>query len=113
MTIEFKSRSWGFWISFGSFWDHQLQLTRKYKILWVYPEKFLSNQKHNFRKEIWLVLSGTLTFGNRKITQGSPPVEIKIGEWHRIRNDSYDEPLIIFETQIGKRTDEDDIERES
>lgn len=110
-SVEFQPRPWGFWISFGSYYDYSLQCLKKHKILVVNPEKALSNQRHLFRREILLVIHGEMTIGSRRLALGSQPYEVKLGEWHKIRNESKENLLVIFETQIGSKVNEDDIER--
>jgi mannose-6-phosphate isomerase-like protein (cupin superfamily) len=85
----------------------------KLKKITVYPNKKLSLQSHNFRKEKWTCLTGTglaqvdETFIDLK---NNSIVEIDIGQKHRLINNS-ETNLEIIEIQVGSYLGEDDIIR--
>ena len=86
----------------------------KVKMLEVKPGKRLSLQRHKYRSEHWVVVTG-----RAKITRGTKTLYLKHDEstyipktvLHRIANPSRTKRLLIVETQCGKYTGEDDIER--
>jgi mannose-1-phosphate guanylyltransferase/mannose-6-phosphate isomerase len=73
----------------------------------------LSLQSHKYRQEHWCVVKGegvvTLNNEKKRLTVGEH-IEIKIGDIHRIENNTK-EILTIIETQIGDYLGEDDIVR--
>lgn len=85
----------------------------KVKRLTVNPAAQLSLQLHHYRSEHWVVVAGTAS-----IVFGEEERELKLAESifipantkHRIANYG-SEPLIIVETQMGERVDEEDIVR--
>jgi len=85
----------------------------KIKRIEVKANKRLSLQKHKYRNEHWIVVSGTATVTiNNKIfiLNQNESTYIKAGDIHRLLNDT-DETLVIIEAQVGSYTGEDDIER--
>jgi len=85
----------------------------KIKRIEVKAGKRLSLQKHKFRNEHWIVVSGTATVTiNDKIftLNQNESTYIKAGDVHRLSNDT-NQVLIIIEAQVGSYTGEDDIER--
>ncbi len=73
----------------------------------------LSLQKHKYRNEHWIVLSGiaSVTINeNNFLLKENESTYIKAGSLHRLEN-KQDSPLIIIEAQVGSYTGEDDIER--
>jgi mannose-1-phosphate guanylyltransferase len=73
----------------------------------------LSLQKHFYRNEHWIVISGiaTVTVGSEtKILKSNESTYIKIGEIHRLENKG-EIPVILIEAQVGHYTEEDDIIR--
>jgi len=85
----------------------------KIKRIEVKPNKRLSLQKHKYRNEHWIVVSGeaTITINERTfILKQNESTYIKAGDIHRLLNDT-NEPLVIIEAQVGSYTGEDDIER--
>ncbi len=85
----------------------------KIKRIEVKSNKRLSLQKHKYRNEHWIVVSGTATVTiNDKIftLNQNESTYIKAGDIHRLENKT-DKPLIIIEAQVGSYTGEDDIER--
>ena len=85
----------------------------KVKELTVDPGSSISLQRHQFRREYWVVTSGTATVeleGQPKTLGIHEDVEIPIGWWHRLSNKTT-MPLRIVEIQTGMKCDEEDIER--
>lgn len=85
----------------------------KVKIITIKPGQQPSYQYHNFRSEIWVVISGTgiLTLNelDREVEPGSI-VRIPMGGKHTIKNNS-ETDLIFVEVQLGTYFGEDDIIR--
>jgi len=85
----------------------------KIKRIQVKPQGRLSLQRHKYRNEHWVVISGTATVTiNEKtfLLRQNESTYIKAGDVHRLLNDT-NEPLVIIEAQVGSYTGEDDIER--
>ena len=85
----------------------------KIKRIEVKPGKRLSLQKHKYRNEHWVVVSGiaTVTINDRTfILNQNESTYIKALDTHRLENTT-DELLIIIEAQVGEYTGEDDIIR--
>ena len=85
----------------------------KIKRIEVKPKKRLSLQRHKYRNEHWIVVSGTatITINDKTFTlDQNESTYIKAGDIHRLLNDT-NEPLVIIEAQVGSYTGEDDIER--
>jgi mannose-1-phosphate guanylyltransferase len=85
----------------------------KIKRIVVKPGKRLSLQKHLYRSEHWIVVSGTatVTIGNKiSIIHPNESTYIKIGEVHRLANEGKID-IVLIEAQVGKYTGEDDIIR--
>ena len=85
----------------------------KIKRIVVKPAKRLSLQKHFYRNEHWIVLSGTaiVTINDKEFTvKQNESTYIKAGDIHRLENKEK-LPLVIIETQVGEYTGEDDIVR--
>ncbi len=85
----------------------------KIKRIEVKPDKRLSLQKHKYRNEHWVVVSGKATVTideDTFILNENESTYIKAGAIHRLSNDT-NKPLVIIEAQVGSYTDEDDIER--
>ncbi len=73
----------------------------------------LSLQKHRYRNEHWVVVSGkaTVTVGEDIfIVYPNESTYIKMGQLHRLENHE-SEDLVMIEVQVGEYTGEDDIER--
>ncbi len=73
----------------------------------------LSLQRHQFRAEQWVIVSGIATFelnGVVSILQRNDTAEIPLGAWHRITN-AHSEDVYLIEIQMGEQLSEDDIER--
>lgn len=85
----------------------------KIKKLMVLPGKRLSLQKHQQRKEHWVVVRGTAKVVVEKkefILKQGEHCFIDIGENHRLENPE-ETILEVIEVQIGDYLEEDDIER--
>ena len=85
----------------------------KVKELTVDPGSSISLQRHKFRREYWVVTSGTASIeleGQPRTLGIHEDVEIPIGWWHKLSNKST-MPLRIVEIQTGMKCDEEDIER--
>jgi len=85
----------------------------KIKRIEAKPGKRLSLQRHKYRNEHWIVVSGkaTVTINEDIFTlHENESTYIKAGDIHRLSNDT-NEPLVIIEAQVGSYTGEDDIER--
>lgn len=73
----------------------------------------LSLQKHKYRNEHWVVVSGVATVeveDKMFLLNANESTYIKAGEIHRLSNNA-NEPLVIIEVQVGSYTGEDDIIR--
>jgi len=85
----------------------------KIKRIEVKPKKRLSLQRHKYRNEHWIVVSGEaiVTVNDKTFTlKQNESTYIKAGDIHRLLNDT-NEMLVIIEAQVGSYTGEDDIER--
>ncbi len=100
-------RPWGFYIS--SIEDKNW----KVKLICVMPKQSLSLQKHKYRSEHWVVVSGEAKIEiNDKIFNLSvnKSTYIPVGSKHRLSNPG-SKPLILIEIQSGSYLGEDDIIR--
>ncbi|WP_324172631.1 mannose-1-phosphate guanylyltransferase/mannose-6-phosphate isomerase [Sulfurimonas sp.] len=85
----------------------------KIKRIEVKPKKRLSLQRHKYRNEHWVVVSGCATVTINEDTfvlNQNESTYIKAGDVHRLLNDT-NKPLVIIEAQVGSYTGEDDIQR--
>ena len=85
----------------------------KVKRLVVEPGHRLSLQRHRFRAEHWVVVTGAprvLVAGRTRRLKARGTVTVPKGAWHRIENPSR-EPVVIIEVQHGAYLGEDDIIR--
>lgn len=85
----------------------------KVKEIGIYPKKFISLQKHNYRSEHWNVVAGkaTITLGKRIISiKKNESIFVPCGIKHKVFNPS-PEVLKIIEVQLGSYLGEDDITR--
>ena len=83
------------------------------KLIKVKPGEKLSLQKHQFRSEHWVVVSGIAKVeidGKEKILRKNESSYISVGEKHRLSNPG-EIDLKIIEVQTGSYLGEDDIER--
>ena len=100
-------RPWGFYISYVE--DNNW----KVKLICVKAKQSLSLQKHKYRSEHWVVVSGKAKIEiNNKIFNLSvnESTYIPIGSKHRLSNPG-SKPLILIEIQSGSYLGEDDIIR--
>ena len=100
-------RPWGNYVSIeeGSNW--------KVKTISVNPGASLSLQKHFYRTEHWIVVSGTASVEidkTKKILKENQSTFIPLGSKHRLSNQS-EKLLTIIEVQSGDYLGEDDIFR--
>jgi mannose-6-phosphate isomerase-like protein (cupin superfamily) len=73
----------------------------------------LSLQRHKYRAEHWIIVSGrgVITLEDDQINAiRDDAFYIPVGAWHRIENNGK-EPLVFIEVQTGDKLDENDIER--
>jgi len=85
----------------------------KVKRIVVRPGASLSLQKHQYRSEHWVVVSGSASVlhqGKEKVLQVNESTFIPAGEMHKLSN-SGDSELVIIEVQSGSYLGEDDIVR--
>jgi mannose-6-phosphate isomerase-like protein (cupin superfamily) len=85
----------------------------KVKRLFVEPGRRLSLQRHRFRAESWIVVSGwprLIIAGQARRLRPRQMVSVPRGAWHRIENPGK-EPVTIIEVQHGPYLGEDDIIR--
>lgn len=92
----------------------------KLKQLMVLSGNRLSLQRHQRRKEIWMVLAGhpCITLDEQTLNlEPGDTIHIPLGSWHRIANplstdkEQIAETVEIVELQLGDYFGEDDIER--
>lgn len=97
----------------GSYTVLEDKIGYKIKRIQVKPGCRLSLQKHSYRNEHWIVLSGiaTVTVGEKTfVVNPNESTYIKAGEVHRLENKG-ESMLVIIEAQVGQYTGEDDIIR--
>ncbi|MCP4649305.1 MAG: mannose-1-phosphate guanylyltransferase/mannose-6-phosphate isomerase [PVC group bacterium] len=85
----------------------------KIKRMVVKPKQKLSLQKHNFRSEHWVVISGKARIINERnsiLLKANESIFIRKKGKHRIIN-PYNTELVIIEVQTGTNISEDDIVR--
>ena len=100
-------RPWGSYISIADGLNWQVK-----KII-VNQGASLSLQRHKYRAEHWIVVSGEATVEvgeKKKILNKNESTYIPLGYKHRLSNRS-NEPLTIIEVQSGSYLGEDDITR--
>ena len=100
-------RPWGSYLSIADGIGWQV------KTINVNPRSSLSLQKHNFRTEHWVVVSGKALVeieDDKKLLSVNESCYIPMGFKHRLSNLT-DQPLIIIEVQSGTYLGEDDIIR--
>lgn len=105
---EYDERPWGSYTVLDEAADF------KVKRIEVLPEKRLSYQSHEHRREHWFVVQGvarvTLNDEVRDVKIGEH-INIQIGDKHRVENADANETLIFIEVQRGAYLGEDDIVR--
>ena len=100
-------RPWGNYISIAEGINWQV------KSINVKPGASLSLQKHNFRTEHWIVVSGiaTVEIGeSKKVLKENQSTFIPLGYKHRLSNNG-EKLLTLIEVQSGNYLGEDDIVR--
>tara|TARA_A100001035_G_scaffold279980_1_gene283330 strand:+ start:1238 stop:2671 length:1434 start_codon:yes stop_codon:yes gene_type:complete len=100
-------RPWGSYVSIGEGPNWQV------KIISVNPGACLSLQKHNYRTEHWIVVSGIASVEidkTKKVLKENQSTFIPLGSKHRLSNES-EKLLTIIEVQSGNYLGEDDIVR--
>jgi len=113
------SRPWG---EYRVLYDHPtVGSATKVKEMLIEPNKKLSLQRHQHRREYWFVVEGrcdvytTLPSGYSVPTRTlnlHDTMEIHVGEWHQLTN-PYSGPCKLIEIQFGAKCEETDIERNS
>jgi len=102
-----EHRPWGSFTILADEADH------KVKRIVVQPGQRLSLQRHQHRREHWLIVSGqALVTRNREklILEPGQAIDIDQGDVHRVQNEAEKE-LVFIEIQLGSYFGEDDIER--
>jgi mannose-6-phosphate isomerase-like protein (cupin superfamily) len=102
-----ETRPWGFY--------RTIEETEEYKVKYIYVEagKRLSLQKHEFRSESWVIISGNpmVTVDDQTFSmRPRESISIGMGQLHRIEAPE-DSPVEFVEVQTGKYFGEDDIVR--
>jgi mannose-1-phosphate guanylyltransferase/mannose-6-phosphate isomerase len=110
-TVERTQRPWGWYESVSSVSSPIKGI--KIKRIGVQPGQQISLQKHQHRREHWVVLQGVarVTLGDQMFDlKPGEHCDIAIGQVHRLANQT--EALVeILEVQIGDYLSEDDIIR--
>lgn len=108
MYLDADNRPWGRWEEYLNEPGYRV------KRIIVNPGQRLSLQKHEHRREHWVIVRGTGTFtldqGQQRVAVGDA-VYIPLGGVHRIENDG-DDYLVIIETQLGLCLEDDIIRLE-
>ena len=102
-----QSRPWGEYEILLDEWNVKVKRIR------VKPNKRLSYQYHNKRREEWIVVNGNLTIildDDKVFRYPGESIHIPIGARHRAWNET-DEDVIFIEVQTGTYFGEDDIIR--
>jgi mannose-6-phosphate isomerase-like protein (cupin superfamily) len=103
----FETRPW------GGFQTIEEGIGYKVKRLVVEPGARLSLQRHRFRAESWIVVSGSprmIVSGRARRVRPRDSIAVPRGAWHRIENPGRTQAVII-EVQHGPYLGEDDIIR--
>lgn len=107
MTDQFSIRPW------GRYDILDLETTHQVKRIIVMPGMRLSYQRHQFRTEFWVIISGIAQFTLNDVVSkhhSGEVLHVPAGSKHRVECLSND-PLVFIEVQIGSYFGEDDIER--
>ena len=102
-----QSRPWGEYEILLDEWNVKVKRIR------VKPNKRLSYQYHNKRREQWIVVKGNLTIvlDDEKVFRGpGESIKIPLGARHRAWNET-GEIVVFIEVQTGTYFGEDDIVR--
>jgi len=103
----FETRPWGGFETIAESEGH------KVKRLFVNPGRRLSLQRHKYRAETWIVVTGSprvIVSGRARRLRARETVHVPRGAWHRIENPGR-QAVLIVEVQHGPYLGEDDIER--
>lgn len=106
MYLDADNRPWGRWEEYLNEPGYRV------KRIIVNPGQRLSLQRHEHRKEHWVVVRGHGQFtldGDVRAVEAGDALFIPQGGIHRLENDEEDY-LVLIETQMGLCL-EDDIER--
>jgi len=106
----YENRRWGKYkvVDHCDYEDGEKSLT---KHLLIKEGKHISHQRHQHRREVWVIVDGEgelLLDGQTRTVHRGDIVNIEKGHMHKITAIT---PLHIIETQIGDVLTEDDIER--
>jgi mannose-1-phosphate guanylyltransferase/mannose-6-phosphate isomerase len=85
----------------------------KIKSILVKPHQRLSLQKHQFRSEHWIVVSGIASVTNENVSfkvKANESTYIPANNKHRLANET-EHDLIVIEVQTGTSVEESDIVR--
>lgn len=103
--IDADNRPWGRWEEYLNEPGYRV------KRIVVFPGKRLSLQKHEYRKEHWVIVQGEGVFTRnddvRRVRPGDA-LFIDVGDVHRLENDGT-EHLVLIETQLGLCIEDDII----
>ena len=106
-TSNKDHRPWGWFEILLTYTNYQV------KRLFIKPLESISLQKHKYRSEHWIVVSGeayVIIDNENKIIKQGESIFIPMGFKHRIENKTKD-PIVIIEVQTGSYLGEDDIIR--
>lgn len=106
-TTVLEYRPWGYYVVLGE------QVTFKVKKTVVYPGRRLSLQRHQRRREHWLIVQGRarVTLNEVELERvAGQSIDIPRESLHRIENIGSDD-VVFIEIQTGDYFGEDDIER--
>jgi mannose-6-phosphate isomerase-like protein (cupin superfamily) len=102
-----EERPWGFY--------EVLEEAPGYKLkrITVKPNSKLSLQRHTYRNETWIMISGVGIITHSSVDFILPGEFhcIPAGDIHRMANPSPSVDVVFYEVQLGERLDENDIER--
>jgi mannose-6-phosphate isomerase len=107
MSADDSTRPWGHYEVL------QESDLHKVKCIYVKPGTRLSYQRHQKRREHWVIVSGIATVvidGHAMTKLPGETVAVEMGQLHRIGNSGAEE-LVFIEVQTGTYFGEDDIER--
>lgn len=108
MLLDADNRPWGRWEEYLNEPGYRV------KRIIVNPGRRLSLQKHEHRREHWVIVSGTGRFtlnDDVRRVQPGDALFIDTGDVHRIENDG-EAFLVLIETQLGVCLEDDIIRLE-
>mgnify|MGYP003660114658 CR=1 FL=1 len=100
--MQFAKRPWGFWLTLYKGKHFKIKLIR-FKI-----GKSLSLQRHEYRSELWVFLSGKGVMLNAGAVHKGDYAFIQQGAWHKFIAGAN---TWVLEIQYGEKCEEIDIER--